>query len=88
MRMIGLVAAMAGAFALAGCDTVTEFAIGSKDAAVKYIAKGVDRACSLPLGVRGEVIALSNAALASKGSPARVGPALDCDGNGIPDLLQ
>ena len=88
MRMIGLAAIMAGAMMASGCDTITDAALNSKDAAVKYISKGVERACSLPLGVRGEVVKLSNAALASNGSRARIDPALDCDGNGIPDLLE
>lgn len=86
MRTIGFAAVMAGAFVLGGCDTVTEFALGSKDAAVKYTVKAVEKVCDAPEMIRREILDLSNAALAAKNSSARVKPFLDCDGDGVPDI--
>jgi hypothetical protein len=75
----------AGMF-LAGCDTVTDLALSSKEAAVKATVKAVEKACDVDEGVRQEVLNLSNLALASGGSPARIHPAFDCDGDGVPDI--
>lgn len=86
MKRFLIVPMVAAAFALAGCDTVTELAIGSKEAAVKYTVRAVERVCGAPEMLRREIIDLSNAALKSKGSPARVKPFLDCDGDGVPDI--
>lgn len=77
---------IAAGLVLSGCDTVTDLALSSKEAAVKYTVKAVEKACDVDEGVRGEVLDLSNLALASGGSPARIYPAFDCDGDGVPDI--
>ena len=81
-----LIMPIAAALALGGCDTVTELAIGSKDAAVKYTVLAVEKTCKTPELVRREILNLSNAALADKKSSARVLAFLDCDGDGAPDI--
>lgn len=86
MKRFLIIPAALAAMALGGCDTVTELAIGSKEAAVKYTVKAVEKVCDAPEMLRREIIDLSNAALKSKGSPARVKPFLDCDGDGVPDI--
>lgn len=72
--------------ALTGCDTITDLTLSTKQVAVKYTVKAVEKACGVPENVRQEVLDLSNLALASVGSPARVHPAFDCDGDGVPDI--
>lgn len=71
---------------VAGCAALTEIALEGKEKAASLASRALEEGCKLPLSVRREVVASVNAAMAAKGSVARMGGSFDCDGKNGVDL--